>query len=84
MRAMNELIMMIAALAGGCSVARCGCAIPDHTATAPVNQPAYRRFKNIHYTWEGCRVQVVFRRLAPDGAWIMSLQDSWDVFERSG
>ncbi len=65
-------------------IALSGCAIPEHTTTAPDKQPAYRRFENIHYTWEGRGVEVAFRRLALDDAWIMSLQDSWDVFERSG
>lgn len=65
-------------------IALSGCASPEHTATAPDKQPAYRRSENIHYTWEGRGVQVAFNRINLDDAWIISLQDSWSVFERAG
>ena len=61
-----------------------GCAVPERTATAPDKQSAYRRSENIHYTWEGRGVQVAFDRINLNDAWIISLQDSWSVFERSG
>lgn len=61
-----------------------GCAIPQHTATAVSEQPAYRRFEKICYDWEGRGVEVAFDRQARDSAWTMTLRDSWDVYERSG
>jgi len=61
-----------------------GCATPEHTATAPDKQPAYRRFENIQYRWEDRGVEVSFYRQAPGDAWTVSLQDCWSVFERSG
>ena len=77
--------MKLTYIAGfACIMALSGCAIPEHISTASEKQPAYRRFENIHYTWEGRGVQVAFNRLTLDDAWIISLQDSWSVFERSG
>lgn len=61
-----------------------GCAITQHTAPAISEQLPYRRFEKICYDWEGRWVEIAFRRQACDSAWIMSLQDSWSVFERSG
>jgi hypothetical protein len=60
-----------------------GCAIPEHPATAALEQPPYRRFEKICYDWESRGVEVAFDRLARDSAWIMTLRDSWDVYERS-
>lgn len=71
----------IACFAG--ALALSGCAIPKHTATAASEQPPYRRFEKICYDWESRGVEVAFDRLASDSAWIMTLRDPWDVYERS-
>jgi len=60
-----------------------GCATAERNGLPVADGPAYRRLETVAYYWEGRRVEVTFHREARDGAWLMSVRDSWSIFEQS-
>ncbi len=89
----NTLNMKFKAIAFACvsMLTICGCAARTshsdigydvrQTPVTTIRVPA--RLESISYDWEVFRVRVTFYRQSRGSAWVITVRDSWDIFEQT-